>query len=111
LEIQSVGGRQNRHCQPSVTLQHYGLGAPLTRQMERVGDLLSRISGLVTEFFIGNILGIQEIADAWGYRHMLLLNHEIQLFLPSSWQSACQKSSCLPDFCRCKQAAEIDTFL
>jgi peptidoglycan biosynthesis protein MviN/MurJ (putative lipid II flippase) len=32
--------------------------------MERVCDLLSRISGLVTEFLIGNILGIQEIADA-----------------------------------------------
>jgi len=32
--------------------------------MERVCDLLSCIGRLVTEFLIGNILGIQEIADA-----------------------------------------------
>jgi hypothetical protein len=32
--------------------------------MERVCDLLSRKSGLVTEFFIGNILGLEKIADA-----------------------------------------------
>jgi hypothetical protein len=32
--------------------------------MERVRDFLACIGRLVTEFIIGNILGIQEIADA-----------------------------------------------
>jgi len=40
---------------------------------------------------------------------MLLLNHEIRLFLPSVWQSTCQKSSPLPDFFQGQQAAETDT--
>ncbi len=40
---------------------------------------------------------------------MLLLNHEIRLFLLSVRQSTCQISSPLPDFFQSKQAAEIDT--
>ena len=40
---------------------------------------------------------------------MLLLNHEIRLFLTSLRQSTCQKSSGSPGVCRSKQIAENDT--
>jgi hypothetical protein len=40
---------------------------------------------------------------------MLLLNHEIRLFLTFLRQSNCQKSSGLPSVCRNEQVAEIDT--
>jgi len=38
---------------------------------------------------------------------MLLLNHEIRLFLPSLWQSTCQKSPHLSDFRRSRRGEFI----